>query len=94
MPTAKKKIERIDAVRKQAAVHDEKPEGIDRRQTVPRCRGYDQFAMARRKRSGTMIRPLFDWPALFPGRVDFRIVPNGHQGRFCTERNDCRKCRA
>ena len=76
MPTAKKKIERIDAVRKQAAVHDEKPEGIDRRQTVPRCRGYDQFAMARRKRSGTMIRPLFDWPATaskprrFPNRSE------------------------
>ena len=45
-----KKIQGIDAVRKQAAVRDEKPEGMDRRQTVPRRQGHDQLAMARRKK--------------------------------------------
>jgi len=29
-------------------VRDEKPEGIDCRQTVPRCQGQDQLAIARR----------------------------------------------
>jgi hypothetical protein len=31
----------IDAVRKQAVVRDEKPEGRDRRQTVSHCQGHD-----------------------------------------------------
>jgi hypothetical protein len=40
----------IDAVRKQAVVRGEKPEGRDRRQTMPRRQGQDQLAMARRKK--------------------------------------------
>src|SRR5712671_4989134 len=90
-----KKIQCIDAVRKQAAVRDEKPEGIDCRQTVPRCQGHDQLAMARR----TKVR--------HNDQAAVRLACNGFQAAFdfqpfrmstkvasAPSATDCRKCRA